>query len=190
MLRGKTSLTPTNLRKSHFHSYRGLTKGGPAKDADYIFLKATYLRIKYPYPPLGVGEGGCSGQREGGLSLSYGPGGVCFRLVMLLCLDKLVVLFFVSLQYEQACNVQAYPPLWGGLQSLIVLLGLRGKSRTPWRSGGSRHVGGGGAVPEGSRLLRSQETQLKSRGKQRRGLPFKIKRSVLLFVLAFYNTGQ
>lgn len=53
MLRGKTSLTPTNLRKSHFPSYRSLTKGGPAQDADYMFFNATYLRIK-PMPGLEV----------------------------------------------------------------------------------------------------------------------------------------
>lgn len=39
------SLTRTNLRKSHFHSYRSLTKGGWTQDADYNFSQATYLRI-------------------------------------------------------------------------------------------------------------------------------------------------
>lgn len=71
------------------------------------------------------------------------------------------------------------------------LLGLIGRPRAPQRGGGSGHLGEWGA-PEGSQasglwniLLSSWGRQLKSEGKQRGGLFFKMERSVLLFLLLF-----
>lgn len=108
----RLSLTLTNLCKSHFHSYRSLTKEGLAKDADYIFLKATYLRINTHASP-----GGCSGQREGGRAFSmlwafYGL--FSFRVCFVTFLRKIRQFYYFSpLRYAQMSNFKAYLFLWG-----------------------------------------------------------------------------
>lgn len=155
MLRGKTSLTPTNLRKSHFHSYRSLTKGGPAQDADYIFLKATYLRIN-----THAGPGGCSGQREGGPSPFCGSLGVCFGLLVLLFFEKFDSFLIFSLQYEQTSNFQAYPLLWGQPPTFECPSGACRQAQCSWVSYQVLR----GAVQRAHRLGSSETSSIALRG--------------------------